>query len=226
MTGSPAPGITGYVLAGGRSSRMGQDKALLDVDGAPLIEHALRNLRPVCSQIRILSGPPNLERDVVLACSSLLVPDFVTGQWTTHDGPLAGLSAALHDCTTPYALLLAVDQPRMPAAVLTQLALAGTATCAPAACLAVDGKPQPLPLLVSRDLRGSILHALRAGQRRLLETVQGACAEIDRQLLQLSPVSETAEIFANLNTPDDLHRWTAQTSSNQSLVAASEIWNG
>ncbi|XWK49511.1 NTP transferase domain-containing protein [Tunturiibacter empetritectus] len=52
--------VGGYVLAGGKSSRMGRDKALLELAGKPLVRHAVTKLRRVCMDVRILSGNPEL----------------------------------------------------------------------------------------------------------------------------------------------------------------------
>ncbi len=54
---APAPAeVGGYVLAGGKSSRMGRDKALLELAGSPLLGHAVTKLRRVCVDVRVLGG--------------------------------------------------------------------------------------------------------------------------------------------------------------------------
>ncbi len=81
----PVPSeIGGYVLAGGRSSRMGRDKALLELAGKPLVRHAVKKLRRVCMDVRVLSDNPEL------AAYAPIVPDI-----HRDCGPMGGIEAAL-----------------------------------------------------------------------------------------------------------------------------------
>ena len=179
----PALNVSAYVLAGGRSSRMGQDKALLEVEGEPLVACALRTLQSVCAEVCILSGPPNPERDELLSRYGRLVPDVDV----THAGPLGALTAALQDCRSAYVLLLAVDQPSMPAETLQHLVWTGTTTRAAAACFEQEGRAEPLPLFVAKTLQLAIMEAFRAGERRLLTTVETCAAESGSTLFQIRP---------------------------------------
>ena len=72
--------IAAYVLAGGRSSRMGQDKALLPLAGKPLVEHMVAKLRRISDEVSILSNNPELAR------FAPLVPDL-----RESCGPLGGI---------------------------------------------------------------------------------------------------------------------------------------
>ena len=123
--------VAGYLLAGGRSTRMGTDKALLEIDGEPRLEAALGRLQAVCSEVNILSGPRNDERDAVLSCYGRLVPDVEQG----YAGPLAGLAAALGNCQADYALLLALDQPAVTVEALRQLIIDAISSAAAAASI-------------------------------------------------------------------------------------------
>ncbi|GAA3767882.1 molybdenum cofactor guanylyltransferase [Terriglobus aquaticus] len=222
MIGNPAADVTGYVLAGGRSSRMGQDKVFVEIDGVPLIQHAVAKLQSVCCDVRILSGPLDINRDALLSSYARPVPD----SGPEYDGPLAALAAALRDLPTRYALLLAVDQPRMSVDALAHLVASGVGALALAACYSQNEIPESLPLLVSRELLSPILAALGAGQRRLLDTVRACCADLGQPLLTVSAARFPPEIFLNVNTPGDLKRYSGQTSSNHSARAASENKNG
>ncbi len=214
-----AEDVTGYVLAGGRSSRMGRDKSLLTVEGMPLVQGAVTRLRMVCADVAILSGPANAERDAVLGNYARTVPDTDP----VHSGPLAGVCAALADCATKYALVMAVDQPNMSADVLRLLVDAGKQEHASGACFTMGQVPQPLPLLLGRDLRTGILHAFLSGERKLLTAVLSGAATEGRMFLKL-PLFGAENIFENLNTPDDMDRWAAarHVSSNHSNPQASE----
>lgn len=105
---APVPSeIGGYVLAGGRSSRMGRDKALIELAGKPLIWHAVKKLRRVCMDVRILSA--NLE----LEAYAPLVPDLHPGC-----GPLGGFEAGIAHSIFDWNLFLPVDMPFLPSSFL------------------------------------------------------------------------------------------------------------
>ena len=220
--GPPLRNVTGFVLAGGRSSRMGQDKALLQVRGEPLLVHALRRLQTVCGDVAILSGPPDPLRDGMLSPYARLVPDADS----EHGGPLAALAAALAACSTEYAVLLAVDQPGLPHELIRSLVGISHERGSLAACFVVDNRPEPLPLLASPALLPGILRALHAGERRLLPTVQACLTALGQAMLLLPAPPGSAVCFTNLNTPDDLQRWRSTKPSNQFEVGASESSNG
>lgn len=94
--------VTGVILCGGRSSRMGEDKALLNYKGESFLSHACHSLS-FCHDIIIASG----ERDYShLGCKCISTEDIYKGK-----GPLAGIHAALKLCVTEYAFVLSVDLP-------------------------------------------------------------------------------------------------------------------
>src|SRR5215475_8698200 len=102
--------VTAFVLAGGKSRRMGSDKALLELAGRPLIEHMLELARSVCSQVCVVGDPEKFSR------LALAIPDLYAGQ-----GPLAGIHAALTHSETNLNLILGVDLPFLEADFLSYL---------------------------------------------------------------------------------------------------------
>ena len=91
--------LTGLVLAGGRSRRMGTDKALLTVDGRPLVSHVATRLATLCPTVLVAPGPRRLLQVV----------------WPQDDdriagaGPLAGILGGLAAATTPLVAVVAAD---------------------------------------------------------------------------------------------------------------------
>src|SRR5260221_8153176 len=77
--------ITGFVLAGGKSSRMGTDKAALSLNGRPLLDHALATVRQVTNEVFILGSS-----QLYLGYGSEVIEDIFPGC-----GPLGGIHAAL-----------------------------------------------------------------------------------------------------------------------------------
>ena len=102
--------VSGFVLAGGRSSRMGSNKALLELDGRPLIEHTKSILESVCAQVFILGQRSLYGR--FGQCYEDIHPDC---------GPLGGIHAALLNSSTEFSLITAVDTPFIKAEFLDYL---------------------------------------------------------------------------------------------------------
>lgn len=176
-------GISGYVLAGGLSSRMGTDKALLRLDGRTLLEIALEKVRAVCGEATILCGPTG--RAAALQGYGRCLADRLPAC-----GPLSGVDAALRDAASPRVLIMPVDVPLLPADMLERLASADSF-----ACFEVDGFVQPLPVALSTAFIGDVERALDSGERKLVP--------LFRQL-GLRPIAiENGEAFTNVNTPDD-----------------------
>lgn len=101
----PAPEVTGLVLAGGGSSRMGFNKALARVGGRTLVERAARLLEKLTGTVLIVS------RDRSVAAG---LPYPVVDSETPGVGPLAALEAGLRCSTTDWVLVLACDLPLFP----------------------------------------------------------------------------------------------------------------
>jgi molybdopterin-guanine dinucleotide biosynthesis protein A len=93
--------IRGYVLAGGKSSRMGSDKALLKIKGLTAIERQGKLLEPLCPQGVFIAGARTTE---LLNLSWPVIQDS-----TLDEGPLFGITSALRHADNGIAVILAVD---------------------------------------------------------------------------------------------------------------------
>ncbi len=209
----PPLAVAGYVLAGGKSSRMGSDKALVPLSGKPLIEHAVAKLRRICIEVAILSANPQLSE------YAPLVPDLHPGC-----GPIGGIEAALAHSSRDWNLILPVDLPFLPGVFLERWV---SACCTSRGGLKlslfrVGERPQPTLLMVHRDVASSLAGALERGEYQLFQALGAAAGEIaDRegrpfgQVIENRTVrAEDADWFANLNTPDDV----AAAESRQNLL--------
>jgi molybdopterin-guanine dinucleotide biosynthesis protein A len=99
---APRTEATGVVLAGGRSARMGQDKAALLLGGEPLLRRAVRRLQRALAEV-IVAGPAEL---------GALVPGVrVIEDTQLWQGPLAGVGSALRATSTPWIFVVACDMP-------------------------------------------------------------------------------------------------------------------
>ncbi len=190
--------ITPYVLVGGRSSRMGRDKAFLPWQGATLLGHAVARLASF-GPARLLSGDPADEsRAAQLTPFGELVADRTPGC-----GPIGGIDAALHDLTTSWALILPIDQPGLPAAELLRWAAQVVGSAALASWLVPPDGAEPLPLLLHRSLAAAAAAALAAGQRRILPAIESIATPFVLPVRVRHP-----EWFRNLNSPRDLEQFT------------------
>jgi len=175
--------VAGFVLAGGRSSRMGRDKALLEFNGETLIELALRKLKAVCADVAIAGGSPELAR------FGRVIADPTPGL-----GPLGGIVAALEQSTCERNLFLAVDMPFVPAAVLQALVAADGPEMVLLA--QADGYVQPLCGIYSRRALPVVREELLARRLKVKDAVEATSAVGHLQFADLA-------WFRNLNTPDD-----------------------
>ena len=199
---SPLP-VSGFVLAGGRSSRMGQDKALLELAGEPLVGHALSKLRGLCEDVAILSNNP------ALAAFGPVVPDL-----HPDCGPMSGIEAALLSTKHDWSLILPVDVPFVPIAFLREwmgrtlqhAVLSRTRV----ALFVVDGVAQPTLLMIHRDLGPYLTEALRQGRFKLYPELKAAAASLFSRSghamaeTVIEPDVRSRSYFANLNTPEDV----------------------
>ena len=179
------PPTTGVILAGGLARRMGgHDKGLLEIAGTPMVRHIHALLQPQVDQLLINA---NRNQDTY---ASLTGCEVIGDQVGDFAGPLAGMASALSQCTTPYLVAVPCDSPFLAPDLVTRLHRARHAQQADIA-LATDGdKLQPVFVLLSLDLRDSLLAFLDAGQHRV--------AEVD--------FADRVEMFENINTPEEQQR--------------------
>jgi molybdopterin-guanine dinucleotide biosynthesis protein A len=186
--------VTAVVLVGGRSTRMGRDKALILVDGTPLAAHVVAALSPFAAHV-LLAGRPLPGLDV----------PAITDQYPDA-GPLGGIASALAAVQTPLALVAACDMPSIRPALLALLLDAARADPAAAAVMCrSDGGLEPLlsawrPALALAPLRA----ALDSGTRSLREAVAALPHAAILPPARWRPTDPPGDSFRNWNTPTDL----------------------
>lgn len=184
----------GFVVAGGRSLRMGRDKALLPWAGSTLLDDAVARMRLACPDVRILCGPVPRYADRGVP----LVTDRVDGA-----GPLAGLEAALLAAADRPVLLLGVDLPFVTAGTLAFLL--GRLDGADAVVPTPEQVPQPLCAAYAPSCLAAVQARLAAGERRMTSFWSDVAV---RRLgsSDFAAFGDPRDLFRNLNTPEDLHR--------------------
>lgn len=164
-------GLTGYVLAGGRSQRMGQDKGDLRLGGKTLIELAIGKLQPLCDEVVIIG-----QRAVD---GVRVIPDLHPGC-----GPIGGVEAALRDLPSNWAMFLPVDMPLLPHGLLRALCSTWNDDAGHGARVAfavADGMSQPLVSVLHREVLRPVQDAVKAGQFKVRPVLEGAALAMARE---------------------------------------------
>jgi molybdenum cofactor guanylyltransferase len=189
--GAP-PAVTLLLLTGGRSRRMGRDKASMDVGGRPLGMRPVEALGALVEEV-VVAGHP------VPGLGGRVVADTVAGA-----GPLGGLVAGLGAVRTPLAVAVACDMPTLvPAVVALLLARLDEHPELLAACCEGPHGLEPLPLALRAAAVAPLAAALARGERALRTALAGArpgiVAEADWR-----GVDPEGRCFANWNRPEEV----------------------
>ena len=183
--------LTALVLAGGRARRMqGQDKGLLKINGKAMIGLILRQLEAQCENILI-----NANRNLAeyQQYGYIVVPD----QHPDFQGPLAGMYSGLIHTRTDWMITVPCDGPILAADYCNRMMEATSESARKIAVAYFQDRIQPVYVLLHRSLTDSLAACLHSGERK-----------IDRWYQQhdFSRVdfSDNADMFENINTPDQL----------------------
>ncbi len=209
MTASSRPAarraapLAGIVLAGGRSGRFGADKLAAELQGRPLLWHALVPLAGHVDEIVVVIGPETAEP---------VLPEVVPSPIVVRDplpdgGPLVGLLAGLRAVASPVALVIGGDMPSVRPAVLEALIEAlAAASGAGLAGLVESGRVGPLPSALRVDVcRPAAERLVLDGERSLrsLGAAVGTAKVAETSWRRIDPEGDS---LADVDTPDDLAR--------------------
>jgi molybdopterin-guanine dinucleotide biosynthesis protein A len=193
MENAAASDLTAFVLAGGKSTRMGTDKAFADYAGRTLLARALDLAHSVASDVRIVGSQEKF------AAFAPVVEDIIR-----DCGPLGGIHAALRASSTELNAVLAVDAPFVSRAFLQYLI--SQARGAPEVAVVVprsNGNWQPLCAIYRREFAGVAELALRAGRNKITPLFDEVHTRVIEQK-ELEGAGFSPAIFRNLNTPEEL----------------------
>ncbi len=198
----------GFVLAGGRSTRMGRDKALLSFGDQSLVARALSILRAAGLQVGVAGtrSALDVEAPVFLDAS----PDL---------GPLSGVCAALSQTKAEWSAFLPIDMPLVPPSLLDYMLQNAIVTEREVTVLSVCGFAQTFPAVLHRAALPSLLNSLQSGERGCYHAFKNAAQALGRPMAVL-PVETlavagqvthpgglpAARWLVNVNTPADLER--------------------
>lgn len=185
-------GVTGVILAGGASSRMGKNKALLEVNGSPIISRTYRTLASMFHEVIVVTNSPREYE--FLPCRK--VPDIYS-----NIGSIAGLHSALAHSTSPRAFVTACDMPFLDQSVIRYLCLLqqeGYDAVIPFS----EGGQEPLHAVYSSSCKEVFDRAIQRGERKILDILNEVeIREVSYE--EIRNVGGQGTSFVNVNTPEE-----------------------
>lgn len=148
--------ITGIILAGGKSSRMGTDKGFLMLNNKPFVQYSIDALQPLVSEILIVSD--NTDYDVFRLKR--------INDMTKNAGPVAGICSGLEASSTEYNLILSCDIPLITSEILQKL-IDNIDDDSQIIQAESQGKSMPLIALYKKDVANTFDAFLKNDERRL-----------------------------------------------------------
>ncbi len=185
--------ISAFIIAGGKSRRFGEDKALFNYRGKPLIEHVIEAIRPVMSRIAIVGDSTERFRYLGLPCHA----DIITGI-----GPLGGLYTALRRADTDMIFVFACDMPGLNTGLIRYMTtLTGIVD---AAVPVIEGYYEPLHAIYSKSCIEPIEKNMRDGKLQIMRFFNDVSI---RQVTEneISVYADPKLAFRNINLQSDAY---------------------
>ncbi len=179
--------ITGIILAGGKSSRMGTDKGLLKLSSKPFIQYSIDALQPLVSEIIIVSDNPDYN-----AFGYKRIEDDIK-----NAGPVSGIYSGLKASLSSFNLVLSCDIPLIKTEILQEL-INGVDDVSEIIQIESNGKAMPLIALYKKDCENTFYRVLQSGERRLRFAVNQC--KVKSILLNANAYNTTM----NVNTKEEL----------------------
>lgn len=193
--GETSSTVSGIILAGGQSRRMGRDKALIDFQGKPIIAHVIATLRELTNDVLVVSNRSDAYGPVGVR---------VVADYDPPCGPLGGIAAGLQAMDSELAIVVACDMPFLNVPLLRWLIdqAAGYDAVVPQ----TGAEYEPLHAIYRRTCYDPIVRRIEQGDRRVISFFAD---------VRLRPIEEAAwraidpagRSLVNLNTPGDLGLW-------------------
>lgn len=186
--------VTGVLLAGGKSRRMGEDKRYLVVGEQTLLERGLSVLRAIFRDVLVVIAQDSPPLDVDVRVVQDLVPDC---------GSLGGLYTGLMQATTPHTFVVACDMPFLDPAVIAQFTNRGAS--ADIVMAKLSAQLHPMHALYGKRCLPIVEQMIQARQLKIQEMVSQSSLRVryvtEADLLGIDPSGRS---FQNVNTPADL----------------------
>jgi molybdopterin-guanine dinucleotide biosynthesis protein A len=199
--GEPEAPVAGIALAGGRSRRFGRDKLAEEVDGRPLLHHAITRLLEVCDHLVVVLGADGHEP---------VMPNdgrtTITRDPTPDEGPLRGLAAGLEIADATWAVVAGGDMPDLQPDVLREMLRASRETGAVAVALSDRGQGRPLPCVLRTGSAREAVTTLLEGGRRSLRELLGAVTTVVIDEPSWTALDPERRTLVDIDEPADVER--------------------
>jgi molybdopterin-guanine dinucleotide biosynthesis protein A len=186
------PDFHAFVLAGGKSRRLGQDKALVQLEGKPLILRAAEILQPFVTQVTVLAPEGRYE--------SYGLP-VVADQWPDQ-GPLGAICTGLLSSPAEWNIFLACDLPLVSRQFLHLLVERGQATNSNAAVPRTEDGWQPPSAVYHSRCQTAFARASQQGEWSIVKLLDGIPVEVITSA-EMANAGVSEFDLLNVNTPED-----------------------
>ena len=182
--------ITGVILAGGKSRRMGFDKGLIKWNGMTLTEHMCRKMDRVCNEVIIIANNEGYEK-----MGYPVYNDCVSGK-----GPAGGIYTGLSYMSNDYGFFISCDTPSLPNELIKYI-LHKSVSDYDAFVPVFEGKLQPLCAIYSKESLSSFGRCIREGRLRMSKIIK----ELNTKYIDIDPGADfySRDLFLNVNTQQD-----------------------
>lgn len=185
------PSVTGVVLSGGQSRRMGQNKALMTIGERRLIDRVVDVLSEVFAELLLVTNTPDVYADLGLSMVGDIFP---------HKGSLGGIYSAIHHVATPYCFVVACDMPFLNAALMRYML--SQMTDYDVVMPDIEGNMQPLHAIYSKACLTPIQQRLVANRLKII----GFLSDVRLRTVTTDEIQHFDPqllAFQNLNTPEE-----------------------
>jgi molybdopterin-guanine dinucleotide biosynthesis protein A len=200
--------VAGFVLAGGNSSRMGKNKALLAIGGVPLVARATQLVESAAGTSTVIGNPEVYESLGLRA---------VSDDWPGM-GPLGGIATALGASTVPWNLVVACDLPYLTEAWLNYVVARALASQADAVVPMSSRGAEPLCAMYHKRCEPTIRAELDRGERKVTEGLRELLVETIAPL-EWKAFDSDGLLFKNMNSPEDYEDALARLGGEQEELA-------
>ncbi len=193
-TGPLTTEATGVILAGGSSSRMKSNKAMLPFHGERFIERIFRQMSRIFPEVILVTNTPDIYR--FLPCR--IVADRFPGM-----GSLAGIQAGLAESGTPYIFVTACDMPDLNGELIRHL-LSRAKGCDVVIPESENGL-EPLHAVYGTGCLGAMTEALASEKGKIIDCFERLRVDVvsRREVAAIDPLFRS---FRNINTPEEYYR--------------------
>lgn len=200
--GKKIKNVTAAVLCGGKSRRMGFDKAFLKEDEQYLLLQTVKKLQTLFEQVVLVSNTKTKFADRADFRELPVLEDLYT-----EKGPIGGISSALHQVQTEYIFAVACDMP-LPDVSLIRRMYRGLNQKQVLVC-SHQGKPEPLFAFYHKSCLPVFEKHIEMGELKPRSTF----SSLEVKVYELS--LEEAKSIVNLNTPEDVRKWNEKMAKSK-----------